>query len=124
MRWSCSQDDYQPLAASSAGLLPAKHCTVKELALPMAADADDQTLLAQMIELLPRDVASGVPKALAYLEAPRHRHPRSNKARSSWALPIARLGYRLPEKNRVEGAAIRGQLQRLGVVARIRARAF
>ena len=43
------QNDYQPLAAAP-GAPPAKHSTVKKLPMPIAADAEDAKLLAQVIE--------------------------------------------------------------------------
>jgi DNA primase len=60
------QNDYQPLAASSAGMLPAKHSTVKKLAMPMAADAEDTKLLAQVIEYYHETLLAS-PEALGYL---------------------------------------------------------
>ena len=108
------QNDYQPLAASSAGVLPAKHSTVKKLAMPIAADAEDAKLLTQVIEYY-HETLLGSPEALDYLN---HRGIGSDEAIKTFKLGFANrtLGYRLPEKNRVEGAAIRGQLQRLGVL--------
>jgi DNA primase len=44
------QNDYQPLAASVAGAAPAKHSTVKKLAMPIESDAADTQLLSQVIE--------------------------------------------------------------------------
>ena len=55
------------------------------------------------------------PEALDYLN---RRGIGSDEAIKTFKLGFANrtLGYRLPEKNRVEGAAIRGQLQRLGLL--------
>ena len=55
------------------------------------------------------------PEALDYLN---RRGIGSEEAIKAFKLGFANrtLGYRLPEKNRVEGAAIRGQLQRLGLL--------
>jgi DNA primase len=108
------QNDYQPLAASSAGVLPAKHSTVKKLAVPIAADAEDEKLLAQVIEYYHETLLAS-PEALGYLN---RRGIGSEEAIKTFKLGFANrtLGYRLPEKNRVEGAAIRGRLQRLGIL--------
>jgi DNA primase catalytic core len=108
------QNDYQPLAASSAGALPAKHSTVKKLAMPIESDAADTHLLSQVIEYY-HETLLGSPEALDYLN---RRGIGSEEAIKSFKLGFANrtLGYRLPEKNRIEGAAIRGQLQRLGVL--------
>lgn len=107
------QNDYHPLAASS-GAPPAKHSTVKKLPMPIAPDAEDGKLMAQVIEYY-HETLLGSPEALDYLN---RRGIGSDEAIKTFKLGFANrtLGYRLPEKNRVEGAAIRGQLQRLGVV--------
>src|SRR5580698_1229783 len=44
------QNDYQPLAAVSLGVPPAKHSTVKKLPMPIEPDAQDAHLLVQVIE--------------------------------------------------------------------------
>src|SRR5882724_11090742 len=44
------QNDYQPLAASSAGVLPAKHSTVKKLPTALEQGAEDAKLLVQVID--------------------------------------------------------------------------
>jgi DNA primase len=107
------QNDYQPLAAASSAP-PAKHSTVKKLAMPIAADAEDAKLLVQVIEYY-HETLLGSPEALDYLQ---RRGIGSEDAIKTFKLGFANrtLGYRLPEKNRVEGAAIRGQLQRLGLL--------
>jgi DNA primase len=108
------QNDYQPLATASAGVLPAKHSTVKKLAVPIAADAEDAKLLTQVIEYYHETLLAS-PEALGYLN---RRGIGSEEAIKTFKLGFANrtLGYRLPEKNRVEGAAIRGRLQQLGVL--------
>jgi DNA primase len=107
------QNDYQPLAASP-GASPIKHSTVKKLAMPIAADAEDAKLLTQVIEYYHETLLES-PEAIEYLK---RRGIGSDDAIKTFKLGFANrtLGYRLPEKNRVEGAAIRGQLQRLGVL--------
>jgi DNA primase len=107
------QNDYQPLAAV-AGAVPIKHSTVRKLAMPIESDAADTQLLNQVIEYYHETLLES-PEAIEYL---RRRGIGSDDAIKSFKLGFANrtLGYRLPEKNRIEGAAIRGQLQRLGVL--------
>jgi DNA primase len=108
------QNDYQPVAASVAVSAPAKHSTVKKLAMPIESDAADTQLLSQVIDYY-HETLLGSPEALDYLN---RRGIGSEEAIKAFKLGFANrtLGYRLPEKNRIEGAAIRGQLQRLGVL--------
>ena len=108
------QNDYQPLAASVAGALPAKHSRVKKLPLPIESDAEESALMSQVIEYY-HETLLGSPEALDYLH---RRGIGSEDAIKTFKLGFANrtLGYRLPEKTRVEGAAIRGQLQQLGVL--------
>jgi len=107
------QNDYQPLAAC-ADAPPAKHSRVKKLTLPIESDAEDTALMSQVIEYY-HETLLGSPEALDYL---RRRGIGSEEAIKTFKLGFANrtLGYRLPEKARVQGAAIRGQLQRLGVL--------
>ena len=107
------QNDYQPLAASSDAP-PAKHSTVKKLPMPIAADAEDAKLKAQVIEYYHETLLAS-PEALSYLQ---RRGIGSEDAIQTFKLGFANrtLGYRLPAKTRVEGAAIRGRLQRLGLL--------
>lgn len=108
------QNDYQPLVASSAGVLPAKHSTVKKLPMPIAADAEDAKLLTQVIEYYHETLLES-PEALGYLK---RRGIGSDEAIKTFKLGFANrtLGYRLPATTRVEGAEIRGRLQRLGIL--------
>jgi DNA primase catalytic core len=108
------QNDYQPLAASSVGVPPAKHSTVKKLPMPIAPYAEDAKLLAQVIEYY-HETLLGSPEAIEYLK---RRGIGCEDAIKTFKLGFANrtLGYRLPEKTRVEGAEIRGRLQRLGVL--------
>jgi DNA primase len=107
------QNDYQPLAAAP-GAPPAKHSTVKKLPMPIAADAEDAKLLTQVIEYY-HETLLGSPEALDYLN---RRGIGSDEAIKTFKLGFANrtLGYRLPATTRVEGAEIRGRLQRLGVL--------
>lgn len=102
------QADYQPLAAGSV-----KRSTVQKLPTMLEASAEDARLLVQVVDYYHETLKQN-PEALAYLEK---RGLASSEAIDCFKLGFANrtLGYRLPAKNRKEGAAIRGQLQRLGL---------
>jgi len=103
------QADYQPLAAG-----PVKRSTIKKLPTTLERSAEDAKLLIQVIEYYHQALKNS-PEALAYLEK---RGIASSEAIDHFKLGFANrtLGYRLPAKNRKEGAAIRGQLQRIGLL--------
>ncbi len=102
------QADYQPLAAD-----PVKRSTVQKLPTTLEKSAEDAKLLRQVIDYY-HETLKQSPDALAYLEK---RGLADSEAIDRFKLGFANrtLGYRLPAKNRKEGAAIRGQLQRLGL---------
>ena len=106
------QADYQPVvvAASSSG--PVKRATTRKLHNPLPRDAEDQPLLNRVIAYY-HDTLKQSPEALAYLEKRGLTDPNMI---DHFQLGFANrtLGYRLPAKNRAEGAALRGQLQRIG----------
>jgi len=120
--------DYLPLAADAApvkvapGILPpapfTRPCvarsTVKKLTAPIERTDDAAQALGQVIDYYHQTLLQ-TPEARAYL-AQRGIH--SDEAIRTFQLGVANrtLGYRLPAKNRVEGAALRGQLQTLGVL--------
>ncbi len=105
--------DYQPLAAAVQGKRAA-HSTVKKLPTALETDAGDAKLLAQVIDYY-HETLKQSPEALAYLEK---RGIANAEAIDRFKLGFANrtLGYRLPMKNRKEGAALRGQLQRIGIL--------
>jgi DNA primase catalytic core len=107
------QADYQP-SSSSVAAGPVKRSTVPKLPTSIERDAEDARLLAQVIAYYHETLLQS-PEALAYLEK---RGLRSSEAITRFQLGFANrtLGYRLPAKNRQEGAALRGQLQRLGIL--------
>jgi DNA primase catalytic core len=100
------------LSGPSAGA-PLKKSTVPKLASPLAADADDQAALRQVLdyyhERLPQN-----PAALAYLKK------RGIAAEAVAAFRVGfvdrTLGLRLPHNNRKEGAALRARLTALGLL--------
>jgi DNA primase len=107
------QADYQP-SSSSAAPGSVKRSTVQRLPTALERGAEDAKLLAQVVAYY-HETLKESPEALAYLEK---RGLRSSEAIERFQLGFANrtLGYRLPAKNRKEGAAIRGQLQRIGVL--------
>ena len=104
-------NDSIPLAASSAP--PPKHATVRKLPTVLTRDVEDAKLLIQVIEYYHETLLQS-PEALDYLKS---RGIGSEEAIKTFKLGFANrtLGYRLPASTRVEGAALRGQLQRLGL---------
>ena len=115
------QADYDPsstLAAHShSAVTVVKRSTVPKLPNTLAStgetDADEARLLGQVIDYYHQTLKQS-PEALAYLEK---RGIASSEAIEHFKLGYANrtLGYRLPAKNRAEGAALRGQLQKLGL---------
>ena len=100
-----------PLAASARA--PVKASTVRRLDAPITANDDDQAALTHVIDYYHKTLKQS-PEALAYLQ----KRGLTNAAIDHFKLGYANrtLGYRLPEKNRKDGAAFRGQLQRLGLL--------
>ncbi|MCF6252018.1 MAG: CHC2 zinc finger domain-containing protein [Methylococcaceae bacterium] len=105
---SCSS----PVTSSTSK--PIKHSTVQKLPTSLANNAEDDKLLVQVIDYYHQALKDS-PEALAYLQK---RGIGSSEAIDRFKLGFANrtLGYRLPLKNRKEGAAIRGQLQRIGLL--------
>ncbi|MEO7404095.1 MAG: CHC2 zinc finger domain-containing protein [Burkholderiales bacterium] len=83
------------------------------LAAPVAFDADDRVLLAQVIEYYHASLKTS-PEALAYLKARGLDHPELID-RFKLGYANRTLGLRLPEKNRRAGAEIRTRLEALGI---------
>ncbi|MBS0613506.1 MAG: toprim domain-containing protein [Proteobacteria bacterium] len=104
-----------PLVATAAApsSAPPKHSTVRKLPTALACDVEDAKLLMQVIEYY-HGTLLGSPEALDYLK---RRGIAVEEAITTFKLGFANrtLGYRLPDSTRVEGAQLRGQLQRLGL---------
>ena len=98
-----------PLAAAVV-----KVSTVRKLPPPVALDADDAALLAQVVSYY-HETLKDSPEALAYLKS---RGLESAELIERFKLGFANrtLGLRLPMGNRVAGAEIRTRLQKLGVL--------
>ncbi|MCP4288632.1 MAG: toprim domain-containing protein, partial [Gammaproteobacteria bacterium] len=104
--------DYNPSLVANSG--PIKHTTVRKLPTALERNAEDAKLLRQVIDYYHETLKSS-PEALAYLEK---RGLADTEAIDRFKLGFSNrgLGYRLPAKNRKEGSAIRGQLQRIGLL--------
>jgi len=101
------------LAAAGEPARPVKQTTVRRLPAPVVFDADDQAVLDQVVGYY-HETLKQSPEALDYLKCRGLDHPELIDA---FKLGYANrsLGLRLPEKNRVAGAEIRGRLQHLGI---------
>jgi DNA primase len=109
------QNDALPLVASaSSAAAPPTKSTVKKLPTALARDMEDARLLVQVIEYYHQSLQQS-PEALDYLK---RRGIASEETIRTFKIGFANrtLGYRLPEKTRVDGAALRGQLQRIGML--------
>ena len=94
---------------------PVKKGTVPRLASPLAADADDQAALRQVLDYYHERLRTNEnPAALAYLKK------RGITAEAIEAFRIGfvdrTLGLRLPHNNRKEGAVLRARLTALGIL--------
>jgi DNA primase catalytic core len=98
--------------ASARG--PVKESTVRKLPAPFSVSEDERAALNQVIGYY-HETLTGNNEALAYLDK---RGLKSSEAIARFKLGYANrtLGLRLPMKNRREGAQLRGQLQRLGLM--------
>jgi DNA primase len=87
--------------------------TIRKLPPPVAYDADDQTLLKQVIDYY-HERLKQTPAALQYLES---RGIKSEEAFTTFKLGFSdrTLGLRLPHTNRAEGEKIRTWLIKLGI---------
>jgi DNA primase len=105
------------LRAPSAAAFTTTARTVPKLPPPVALDADDQTLLRQVVDYYAErlsDPAAGA-SARRYLEK-RGLGSADSIAAHKLGFADRTLGLRLPMTNRKEGAAIRARLQRLGII--------
>ena len=105
------REDHFPLAASSR---PVKSSSVPKLPAPVSRDADDRALLLQVVSYY-HETLKETPEALKYLES---RGLKSSEMIERFRMGFANrtLGYRLPEKNRVAGAELRGRLAKVGIL--------
>jgi len=104
--------DHSSLAAGEARVV--KKSTTAKLEAPVKTEADDQEALRQVVAFY-HETLKESPEALRYLGSRGLTHP---EMLTHFQLGFANrtLGYRLPDKNRKEGAELRGRLQRLGIL--------
>jgi len=91
-----------------------KYNTTTKLPTPLAADADSQTALRQVVDYY-HDTFKQSPEVQEYLRSRGLDHP---ELITQFKLGFANrtLGYCLPEKNRKAGAELRGKLQEIGIL--------
>jgi DNA primase len=111
-RLACEILQKDPSLANSTQTV--KKNTTTKLASPLAANADNQKLLHQVITYY-HETLKTAPEALEYLE---QRGLNSPELINTFKLGYANrtLGYRLPARNRKAGSEIRGQLQEIGIL--------
>jgi len=104
--------EQSPALAAGSGVV--KHATTTKLDTPFKLDADDQVLFNQVIEYYHEGLKQN-PEAIAYLKK---RGLNNSDMIDHFKLGFANrtLGYRLPKANRKTGAAMRGALQRIGLM--------
>jgi DNA primase len=94
--------------------VPVKKTTTKKLDVLLSEDAEAQQLLNQVVDYY-HETLKQSPEALDYLQS---RGLGNAELIDRFRLGYANrtLGYRLPEKNRKAGAAMRGTLQEVGLI--------
>jgi len=97
-----------------SGTQPVKQNTTTKLAPPLAANADSQTALRQVIDYY-HETFKQSPEVQEYLRSRGLEHPELID-RFKLGFANRTLGYRLPEKNRKAGAELRGKLQEIGIL--------
>ena len=105
--------DHPSLAAPGPVVRKGTTAAVK-LEAPFDTDADDQVVLRQVVDYY-HETLKQSPEALKYLQGRGLEHP-DMVAHFRLGFSNRTLCYRLPEKNRKEGAEIRGRLQHLGIL--------
>ncbi len=112
------QDESPSLVAeqspAGAATKPPKKATTRKLAGVIETGMSDEVLMERVVSFYERALEES-PEALGYLEKRSLKHPELLK---TFRLGFANrtLSYRLPAKNRKEGAALREQLQAVGIL--------
>jgi len=103
-----------PSLAANASCRLVKCSTVRLMEPPVSPDADDKKLLSQVVDYY-HEMFKASLEAQSYLQ---HRGLGGPEMVERFRVGFANrtLGYRLPEKNRVAGEKMRGDLQRLGIL--------
>lgn len=104
--------DHPSLAAGDGHVV--RKGTTAKLAAPTTLDADEQQTLCDVVSFY-NDTLRDSPEALRYLES---RGLTDSEMIGQFKLGFAnrKLGLTLPDRNRKEGAELRGRLQRLGIL--------
>lgn len=97
-----------------SGTKATKQNTTTKLAPPLAANADSQTALRQVIDYY-HETFKQAPEVQEYLRSRGLDHPELIE-RFKLGFANRTLGYRLPEKNRKAGAELLGKLQDIGIL--------
>ncbi len=97
-----------------SGTKPTKQNTTTKLTPPLAANADNQTALRQVIDYY-HETFKQSPEVYEYLNSRGLNNPELIE-RFTLGFANRTLGYRLPEKNRKAGAELRGKLQDIGIL--------
>ncbi|MET0116006.1 MAG: CHC2 zinc finger domain-containing protein [Sedimenticola sp.] len=108
------RSDASPLAAEKAPSQPVKRTTTRQLDTLLDGDQEARQLLNQVTDFY-HEALQQNPDALAYLQQRGLGDPELIK-RFKLGLANRTLAYRLPEKNRKAGAAVRGKLQEIGIL--------
>ncbi len=108
------RNEHPALAAPADHVVRKGTTEAVKLEAPFEASADDQRVLQQVVDYY-HDTLKQSPEALKYLQGRGLDHPEM-VAHFRLGFSNRTLGYRLPEKNRVSGAEMRGRLQRLGIL--------
>lgn len=113
-RFACEILQNDAGLVAEGGTQTVRQNTTTKLPPPLAAEADNQTALHQVIDYYHQTLKQS-PEALDYLES---RGLKSAELIDTFKLGFANrtLGYRLPEKNRKAGAEMRGKLQAIGIL--------
>jgi DNA primase catalytic core len=104
--------DHPSLAAGEARVV--RRGSTAKLVSPVTLDADDQQTLRDVVSFY-HDTLKDSPEALRYLESRGLAHPEMI-GRFQLGFANRKLGLTLPDKNRKAGAALRGRLEKLGIL--------
>jgi DNA primase catalytic core len=102
------------LAVTPAPSTPLTTGKLKAAPLPLAADADGQAAMRQVLDYY-HETLKQSPEALDYLQARGLAHPELIE-RFRLGFANRTLGYRLPNKAWKDGAEVRGRLQTIGLL--------
>ena len=108
------RNEHPALAAPADHVVRKGTTDAVKLETPFEASAEDSQVLQQVVDYY-HDTLKQSPEALKYLQGRGLDHPEM-VAHFRLGFSNRTLGYRLPDKNRVSGAGMRGRLQRLGIL--------